>query len=320
MSRYLMLLGLFAGGCVTENELRYLSTLPSRTHGVVLSEDAIESYVAMNGTTCTIEPSWGCPTEDVDLPTDRERIVDHFEGRTLAQSTAGVHLLTGSAWDATDDVLVADVKVARLTRGGPLVLHGASASCSLRLPSGVEVSMPGEVCGADLEAAVDRDGDALWLATGERVVRVDAEGIRSVLGDEDLVARDDTLHVAYLARRQGRKLRAVDDLGRVQWEVLTRGPVVDVATRGGRGDVLVLQRDGELGLLERRSGTDGQVLASYPLPGAEGEMVVSANGVGLAIEQDDEVHYYVFEVPGEPVYYNPTPAACPDLLDRTAVD
>lgn len=320
MSRFVFLVALPMLGCTVENDLRYLSTLPAQTHGVVLSEDGIESYVAMNGTTCTIETAWGCPTEDVDLPSQREQILDHFEGRTLARSPEGLHLLDGLAWDPAADLEVADVHAARLTHGGALVLHGSVEACTLRLPSGASVGAPGEACSAEGRAAVDREADALWLASGDHVFRIAADGVLTLDTTDDLVARDDTLHVSYMSEIGASKLRAVDDLGREQWAVRTTGPVVSIATRGGRGDVLVLQKSRGQGLLERRSGTTGALLGSHRLPGAEGEMVVSANGVGLAIELDDEVHYYVFEIPGEPATINLSPAACPDLLDRTAVD
>lgn len=306
-------------GCATENELRFMSTLPAQTRGVVMSEDGIESYVAMRGTTCTITTTWGCPTLDTDLPTEQEEIVDHYEGRTLAQSALGVHYLTGSAWDAADDLLLTDVRIARLSNTGALVLHGSSSTCSL-LVSGVETLAPLSACRPGARAAVDRVDSALWVATGEEVLRLDPDSVRRFALTDDLLAYDPVHRATYLATTGGRKLHAVDDLGRDLWSVSTRGKITAVATRGGRGDVLVLADAGKLGVLERRDGASGALLASYDMPSGDGEMVVSQNGVGLSIQTPDEVHYYVLEISGEPRVIDEEPVVCLDLLDRLSMD
>jgi hypothetical protein len=307
------------GGCQSETELRFMSTLPAQTRGVVMSEDGIESYVAMRGTTCTITTTWGCPTVDTDLPTEQERIVDHHAGRTLAQSAVGVHHLTGSAWDAADDLIVSDVIAARLSNHGALVIHGDAERCHL-LADDAEVDVDVAVCAGNTRAVVDREGDALWVATGEAVYRVSPESTRRFSGTDDLIAYDGVHRASYLAVAGSRKLRAIDDLGRELWSVPTRTTITAVATRGGRGDVLVLGHHGKLGLLERRDGATGELLASYDLPGGDGELVVSANGVGLAIQHADEVHYYVLEIAGEPAVIDEEPVVCLDLRDRMSMD
>lgn len=306
--------------CTMENELVYRSTLPVTTRGVAMSEDGIDSYVAMRGTTCTISTAWGCAVVDVDLPTEQEKIVDHYQGKTLAQSAVGIHHLTGSAWDAASDLVIEQVRIARLSSFGSLVVHEGARGCELVEDGQFTRTVPDAACNDGASADVDRENGALWVTDGEQLVRLGLEDVATWGTTDDLLTRDDALHRTYLSEVGTRKLRAVDDLGRDLWSITTEAKVTSIATRGGRGDVLVLGERAGRGLLERRDGEDGALLASYDLPSGEGELVVSSNGVGLGIQTETDVHYYVLEIPGEAVVIDEDPVTCPAVLNRMSND
>ncbi len=311
---------LLVTGCTMETELRYLSTVPTEVNGLVFSEDGVEAYVAMQGTTCTIETAWGCPVADVDLPTEEEKIVDHHQGRTLAVSARGVHQLVEGAWKRSADLEVERVHLARFGRDELLVVREAGASCVFQVGHGASIVLEPDWCAEGRATAVDRASDTLWMADGVRVARVSPDGAWAFPAREDLLDHDPATGLLYLATSGSRQLRAVDAGGNTAWKTYTRGPISSIATRGGRADLLVLQWDGPVGLLERRDGMSGRLLDSYPLPGADGELVVSANGVGIAIVVDGAVHHYVVAVPGEEVPINEQPRSCIEMLDRTVVD
>ncbi len=306
-------------GCTSEAELRYLSTLPTEVNGVVFSEDGVEAYVAMRGTTCTIETAWGCPVEDVDLPSGEERIVDHHAGRTLAVSPVGLHQIEGGTWAERADLRVDAVRWARFGKTGPIFVRGDDAGCAFQAAEGEPIRLEPAWCDA-VTLGVDRERDALWMADGQQVSRVSPDGVISFASSADLLDHDAATGLTYLAASGGSELYAVDDQGRVVWSSTNRGTVTDIVARGHRGDLLVLRWDGPVGRLERRDGATGHLFESFSLPGADGELVVSENGVGVAIVVEDAVHHYNLEIVGEELPINDQPRSCIDLRDRTAMD
>ena len=100
------------GACQSESELRFVSTLDAQTNGVQFSQDGNQSHVGMSGMTCTVSTEWGCPTDDADLPTEREVVLDHLDGQTLAASDSAVHVIDGSGWIREADIPVPQVIAA----------------------------------------------------------------------------------------------------------------------------------------------------------------------------------------------------------------
>lgn len=298
-------------GCAIENELRYTATLESMTDGVVFTDDGLDSIAAMAGTTCTIDPRWGCPTDDVDLPTDGEQIVDHYAGLTLGRSAVGVHTLTGSAWDAANDLVLDEVRVARLTDRGRVVLAG-STDCALYLDDAEPVGVPASLCADDARASVDRTTGHLYVASEGDLLRVGADGLRQVVtGDFDRLARDATRQLTYVTRGGGSSITAIDDDGRTAWTTDVDVAVRSLVTRGDRGDVLVLgERTNGFGQLIRIDGATGQVRSAQEVPDGQGELAVSGNGAAIAIIRAEQVHYYALDVAGEQPVVDPAPPNC----------
>lgn len=312
MRHVLLLASATLVGCAIENELRYTATLDATTHGVVLSDDGLESFAAMSGTTCTIDPRWGCPTDDADLPTEEETVVDHHGGVTLGRSAVGVHTITGSAWDAADDLILPDVRVARLTDRGRVVLAGSGPDCGLHLDGADPTGVPASLCGDGVRAAVDRSRGELWVAAPDGVYRVGARGLARFDGDgADRVARDAARGLTFLARTGSSELRALDDDGQAVWSATVDGEVRSMAARGDRGDVLVLTaRSDGFGVIERRDGATGSLRSASEVPDGDGELAVSGNGAAVAIVRVDQVHYYAMELDGETAVIDPTPPRC----------
>ena len=132
MTRTLAVVCLLATtACVSENELRYTSTLQAETNGVRLSEDGYDGFAAMSGTTCTIDANWGCPVADEDLPTEGEKVVDHHLGTTLATSDVGLHTIDAGKWQQSLDVDLWGLRTASLHDRGTMAISGDVRACTL---------------------------------------------------------------------------------------------------------------------------------------------------------------------------------------------
>lgn len=307
MTRALPIL-LAAVGCAQNaSELRHTATLDAETDGVVLSYDGTDAWAAMRGTTCTIDTSWGCPTQDLDLPTEDEHIVDAFEGTTLATSSQGVYILEGGAWVDTLDL--EGVRTARITHEGVLVVAGDATDCALTSAFG-SIELPAAVCAAS-DVTVDRAG-ALIAATEDGLYRLDPAGVVRIEGSGDTVASDPATGILVTAARGTSTLVGRSDAG-VVWTVDAPGPVKSLAMRGDRGEALVLVDEGDRGSLVRVDAADGSTLASYPLPTAEGQVVVSGDGRTLGIVHPEQVHWYRLEVDGEEAVVDADVPSCLDM-------
>ena len=303
-----------AVGCGTENELQYRSSLDAETHGVALSHDGLDSYAAMVGTTCTIDTAWGCPTADEDLPTEDERVTDHYRGTTLAVSDEGVHLLRGAVWDGETSAL-AQVRTAKLTDAGVLALGGSAEACWYH-QDGMKSEVPASLCADGTTVGVDRRG-GLVAATPDGVFAVDGEGVRTVHEDADLAAVDAVGGRTYVARRGERTLTALDDAGAVLWTTEASGPVVDIEVRGDKQDLVVFASvSDDLGNIERIDGPSGARRSSTRVPTTTGELVLSGNGHTLALVGRDTVHHFSFVIDGEDPVVRGESVDCFDLPVR----
>ncbi|MCB9675870.1 MAG: hypothetical protein H6737_12180 [Alphaproteobacteria bacterium] len=305
--------------CSIENELRYTATLEAETNGVALSDDGLDAYAAMSGTTCRIDTSWGCPTSDADLPTDHERVVDHWNGRTLGASDLGVHTIEGQAWLADFDLEIHDVVGARLTEAGTLVLAGDANSCVLSDTAG-SIEVPVGACSEHARTDVDRAGSAMFAATADGVFELRPDGVRQLSDTADLVASDPVSGLVVIAERGDTVLTALDASGETVWAADTTGPIESIATRGDRGQLLVLVRDGEFGRVERRDTRSGEVDGTSSVPSVEGELVVSGNGHTIGIVRLAEVHWYAMELDGEAPVVDPEVESCMDAWERASRD
>lgn len=300
--------------CTMENELRYTSTLQAETHGVALSDDGLDAHAAMSGTTCVIDAAWGCPTSDANLPSEDEVVLDHYQGVTLGRSVEGVHSIEGGVWVEADDVLVHGVRTAALYDDGKVVLTADEAGCWIQHGDDAPVAVNDDACAEGARYSVDHHDGTLFATTSGGVIAMERTALASMASAGDLLAWDASLHLLYTAFSGGDALRALDRKGREVWEVTSRGPIVSLAARGDRGEVLVsIEGEDGLGALERRDGENGRLLGSSSLPTDDGEIIASGNGMVVAISRFDEVHFFALDMgaDGEPVV-DPTPPECID--------
>jgi len=310
------------GACGIENELQYTATLEAPTQGVALSEDGLDGTAGMVGMTCTIDAMFGCPTEDIDLPTEAEEVVDHFMGQTLGRTEIGLHTIAAGGYDASLDVLEVDVRAAAFAYDGPMWLQGRpETGCQLHLADGTVVDAPNPLaCRRDAEVAVDRSG-AFVIAAGGITQRVDGDGGAVWTEAGDLVAWDERLGLLYTADEGGEELWALDGRGTEQWRVKVRRPVLGLAARGGRGQALVRLDKGDTTLLERRDGRTGELLGRSQLGDDDGDMVVSENGRTLGFVQSDRVSFFRLATdPEDDEVVDETPPDCIEAGSRVSPD
>ncbi len=302
---------ILASACQSENELRFVSTLDAETNGVRLDEDGINAHAGMAGATCTVSTEWGCPIDDADLPTTEERVLDHFEGMTLASSVGAVHQIDADGWRRGEDVDISLVRAARYTSGGMIMLRGDADACFVQ-QGDQQSKVPGKLCTEGIEVEVDRTAGALYAATNDGVFTVDVDGATKVV-DGDLVAWDKKLEHLYTATTGETTIRATNTSGAEVWTVDLGSPINDIATRGNKRQVLVLtQGSDSFGDLYRLDGLTGKVLGSSELPDADGDMEVSGNGKTVAVVRPEEVHYFemVIESEGETEVVERDPPSC----------
>lgn len=314
--------GALLGACSSENELRYTATLQAETHGVVLSDDGLDGFAAMSGTTCTIDVNWGCPTADEDLPTEQESLVDHFGHETLGVSSEGVHAIVDGRWDQAADIAVQGVRTARLKReGGHVVLGGSPEDCWIQHDGDDRVGVPGEACDDLAHTTIDRATGTMFVASDGRLLALERDGARELPQPGNLVAWDATVGLLYTAEKGSTDLWALEPSGELAWEAVTRDPIADIGARGERGEVMVLtKRSDGLGGMERRTGETGRLLGHSVLPTADGQITSSLNGVRIAVIRGDEVHFFALETDGEAPVVDETPPECIDPLDRASRD
>lgn len=303
--------------CSSENELRYTATLGMETNGVALSADGLDAHAGMAETTCTIDTNWACPTADVDLPTDDEKIFDHFGNTTLGASDEGVYLIRGMAWQQDEDLPIAAVRGASLIEDGTVAVAGTAADC--RVHRGLEDSQdaPAALCDDAARYAFDRTDGTVFAGTPEGVFRVTLEGWDALDAYGDLISWDAGLGLLYAATTGDSKLIALRPNGVTEWSVQVTGPITSIAARGHHGEVLVLTEDRDgFGVVERREGETGERLGRSRLPDADGDLVVSDNGHTIATVRDGEVNFFGLDAGGEGPAVDPTPPVCLDLSTR----
>ena len=308
--------------CGIENELQYTSTLEASTHGVVLSEDGLDGTAGMVGMTCTIDTSFGCPTEDIDLPTEEEEVVDHYDGRTLGRSDLGLHTIDREGYDASLDVAGEQIRAAAFAYDGAMWLAGRpETGCALHLPDGTVVDgLDPVACRRDADVAVDRSG-AFFVSSAGVTQRVDHDGSAVLAAAGELVAWDDALGLLYTADAGGEELWALTREGKERWRVKVRHPVLQIAARGTRGQVLVRLERKDDTLLERRDGRTGELLGRSQLGEEDGDIVVSENGRTLGFVQRDRVSFFRLATDAQDdEVVDETPADCIEAGSRVSRD
>jgi hypothetical protein len=308
--RYGFAFCLLASACASESELRYTSTLQAETRGLALSEDGLDSFAAMSGVTCTIDTNWGCPTEDVDLPTLQERLTDHWNGQTLGVSEQGVHVIDHGVWLEDADRPLAQVRTAALSEVGEVVVSGDEQSCSVQFGEDEPMAIDESACADGVRYSVDRVTGTLYAAGAQGVVEVRSDRSRILGQGTDLADYDQSLQLLYTAIQGDAELRALDMDGEEVWKVTTGGAIQSLAARGRRGEVMVLvDRPSGLAAIERREGESGRLIDRSVVPTADGQLDSSDNGRTIAVIRMDEVNFFAIDEDTEPVI-DETPPNC----------
>ena len=306
-------LALFA--CQSENELRFLSSVATETDGVAMSEDGTNSFAAMAGTTCTLDARFGCPTADDDLPTEEEQVWDHYAGETLAASTDTLHFMAGGTWHPGADLYVPALRQARLTQSGVMLVRGDEADCELD-HEGTVLPVDGVLCADDVSVEADRTG-ALVALTRKGALRVSDTGVQVLSKTANRASVDPSLRQVYLATAGNRSVEAKSSSGKDAWTVEVEGRVSDLATRGDKGEVVVLaEAEDGLGEITILDGSTGKELSTHRIPSADGHIEVSGNGRVMAFVTDTEVHHFEIVVDGEDPMPKSEDPECEDLPTR----
>ncbi len=303
--------------CSSENELLYTATLGMETNGLALSGDGLDAHAGMAETTCTIDTNWACPTADVDLPTDDEKILDHFGNTTLGASSEGVYMIREAAWQQSEDLPIAFVRGASLVEAGTLVVAGEGDDC--RVHRGLEATQeaPAAVCDEGVRYAFDRSSGTVFAGTSEGLFRITPEGWDSLDHYGDLIAWDRSLGLLYAATSGEAKLVAMRSGGAVEWSLDVTGPITSIATRGTFGEVMVLAEDRDgFGVIERRDGATGERIGRSRVPDADGDLVVSDNGETVATVRENEVNFFGLSAGVDLPTVDETPPVCIDLATR----
>jgi hypothetical protein len=301
---------LWASACASESELRYTSTLQAETRGVALSEDGLDSFAAMSGVTCTIDTNWGCPTEDVDLPTTEERLTDHWNGQTVGVSAQGVHVIDHGVWLGDADREVSEVRTAALSEVGEVVVSGSGETCQVQFGADEPMLIDAAACAEGARYSVDRATGHLYASSPEGLVEVRSDRSRILGQGTDLADFDQSLHLLYTAVQGDRDLRALNMDGEEVWKVTTGGAIQSLAARGNRGEVMVLvDRPSGLAAIERREGESGRLLGTSAVPTSDGVLDSSDNGRTIAVIRLDEVNFFALDFDTEPVV-DETPPNC----------
>ncbi|MEN0065981.1 MAG: hypothetical protein AAGA48_27820 [Myxococcota bacterium] len=305
------LMAWLAIGCApAETEIRFRSTVITESDGVAMADDGLTTYAAMQGVTCALDVRWGCPTIEDDLPTENEQVLDHLDGTTIASSDATLHYMDGGTWDPSRDVAMPALRTARLSNAGLMVLNATQERCELDIGDAT-YEVDGALCTAE-DYEVDRRG-ALVAVTSEGILRADANGVTKLADEGDRSAVDMARDYVYVATAGDTRLAAVDPSGAQAWSMDLENPILDVASRGDKGDVVVLTQTADgYGQIERRDGLTGETKAVRTVPSSEGELVVAANGRTLALVLPDEIHHYEIVVDGEDAPEG-EPVTCPDI-------
>ena len=278
--------------------IRHESTLQQQTRGLVLHDDGLRGHAGMFATNCPFETVRGSVTGDYDLPDEDEEVQDGGES-TMGPETV-VLGLSDVVWmleKSTGDYVKQEVRwdgirQARLTSEGLAGLVDTDGGCAVEWQVGDEVvgRLPLESC--------DRGFDAAWDETvvvgGDPVVIGLPDG--SAIETEEagrLVAWDDVLGLAYVARPDGDEVAAVRPDGTRAWKTTVDGGVKALAAAGAQAAAVVtLQRDDGTGAIAWLDGASGAVLSELATPSPAPAVTASKNGRRLALVLDGEAHFY----------------------------
>jgi hypothetical protein len=290
MRIWIPLLGTLAMACGPQPELEFthLSTMESKTRGVVLMDDGQRGHGAMVGTTCRFDTLNGWLIDDFDLPTRDDRVTDTLHGDVLGTNPEGVYEVR-----SLDFLTAGDVRDARFTTDGIVTVEGVGDSCAVSWAHGARQPAPPAVCDAGPGAiTVVRATGAVVVATPEQTVVVDADGARGLADAADFAVYDKRSGLVYLAMEGQSEVRAVDLDGELAWHTDVGGGVTAMQQMGKRNKVVVMVEDGDGTRMVVLDGPTGEEALEVEAPGADVELSVSDDGSTLAVTLPNRVFFY----------------------------
>jgi hypothetical protein len=304
--RLLPILGLLAG-CAADQvvpvELQHVSVLNVQTRGMALSDDGTVGHAGMYGVTCDFTTRTALVGTDYDFQGEEDLVADgaELDGRgftTVTLSPDQTHL-TALETGSTVDARVPNVVHGRLTQDFVAVVRDTQQGCGggFFSPHAHEVDLvigdlPAEACAPDASVAVNREDNALYIATDAGVVVMTPGGWTLIEVVADLIAWDPWSAALYAAERGGSEVRAYELDSTLRWSVSLPGQVRNVNHMGEHASAIVVQAKDGAGSLVVLDGSTGAERADLSTPTAGASIVMSASGRTLGVQLPQETHFY----------------------------
>jgi hypothetical protein len=306
-----------AAGCST-NQMYFepRSDLESRTSSIVLYEGSELGHGSMNEQTCQFDTRNGLIIEDWDLPTSTETVEDVRGQIVLAKSAQGLHVFDENGWDQANDIALSGVLHSRMTLDGVASLLSDEQGCRLDWRNDDLVTtteLDDAVCASASGFAVDPATEQAWVAYGEDVASVTADGVTNLGLEADLASLDEPSGTVFFAQRGGTTVSAITAEGAVMWSVDTNAEIFDMDDMGaiGAAAVVVATRNGAD--VRAFSIDGGEEIADYSMP-ETAEVVVSGDSTTIAFVEPDVVHFYDVFQGKAPIVFNDVPAEPPPMF------
>ena len=251
-------------------------------------------------TTCEFTTDDGMTTSDLDVPGDKDAILDASttsldQPAVLIGTPDGTFIGFPTLETDPHELRVTDVIDANFIDGGIVTLANPG-TCQVTWgdASSVEtVEVPGGYCDAP-GVYIDSDFDSgmVIIATHDDGAVVTAETIVAVEGLGDLVAWDDSTQIIYAAHSGSTQVRGHGLDGDLLWEADVGDAIVSLDDMGPAQSAMVMvsKQDGS-GSVLILDGFTGDEISNTPTP-SSAKIQVSENGKVLAAILPESVHFY----------------------------
>jgi outer membrane protein assembly factor BamB len=277
-------------------DLPLRAVLEARVQDVVLDDDGSLADAAMSDMICVVDTRAGLVVGDMDLTDGAERILDARDGRALALADGHLHAIDAIELSTSEDLGV-QASDARFVDAGWTAIVSDEAGCGVAFGDGAETrawSLPTGSCGGGVGFSADRASGRTFVADGDALVSIDADGTTSIVEgvSADRAEFDAKSGDVIIGEIGGDLVRAIDADGIVQWAVSVDGNVHDFAVAGDSGLLVISVDQGDLGgeIVVMNSVT-GEDVVSHLVPETP-DVAVSANGTALALSGSDAVYFY----------------------------
>lgn len=297
MHRPLLVASLVAASACSADQsvdLPLRSVLAAATDGVAVHDGARYADAGMIDAICLVDTKSALVVGDHDLLDGTERVFDAHRQTTLAGSGRQLFEIPteGEARALPLDVEAID---GRVLDDGVAILFAADEGCGVAFhgDAGTVAWGVAATCDDDVGFAVDRATGTAWIADGDSLVsvRADGEARRFEAADADLVAWDAADEVVVFASRGGDFVAALHPDGEIAWSVGVGGGVTDLGAAGGAGLVVVSVASDAGGEIVVLGGAAGEQIVSQITPVAP-EVTFASDGLSLALATSDAVYFY----------------------------